>query len=512
MKNLITESSNQLCKMTAHLKEFLVRSFEHDEHLLLFAADEAKELLDEKDKDAFYYFRSMIREMMLVKNSRTSVYFFGIVMDTYGQLANFLPTKETLDPSLRPFQSEARLYDPLCLLQFRREKVPEWWMTKSKNEWMSNMYSLVVNQGRFLWYAYRNHLSLAEMIDYGVRKLLGGQMLEDYMSNQNTDLISMAILGSRVAISYPATEKQSFEMVRSYMGISYFLDQNQGLLVYGYPSEPLLSLSASVLLRDNTKSFSWERSLAHVLPIFRKVMVGAGFRGEFICRVLLSVAWDKCQSPKESLHVPITVSTFLAQLGGEKLVDAVSQSSKLLLNGRLYFTHFVYLSYAVTTEDQLMKLLAHGQAVLCRTNQQAIDLLIPVILSDNRRFSFIAIQCRNRVDNRWSDAANVYDIRKIGFDDSFISPYLVLCMQVASVPKPGIQTLCSMNRGKKTIVAMNGLSPQVFPFLENESLFAVITQFQPSWQDVITLFESRQRFKERDMLLRVMQPTYEEDS
>jgi hypothetical protein len=251
------------------------------------------------------------------------------------------------------------------------------------------------------------------------------------------------------------------------------------------------------------------------MPEFRKGLVGAGIRGELICRILLSMAWDGCQGSKV-IHEPVVVKKFLQSLGGKGLLEAFAVPAfkphqDRILNGRLYFTHFVYLDYEVNNDDMLRALLSRGQAVLCRNNQQAIDLLIPIVLSDNKTVSFIAIQCKNRKKISWKGAVAKYSAVRMGFHSS-TSPYLVLCMQVGTGSSGTIRNLTvdpKSQTGIQNIVTMQGLQKEVFPILEDEKLVQALEALRTSWEDPLSFYENQKGMQNYEKMLRkVMSPTY----
>jgi hypothetical protein len=173
----------------------------------------------------------------------------------------------------------------------------------------------------------------------------------------------------------------------------------------------------------------------------------------------------------------------------------------------------VYIDYEVTNVEILEGFLSRGQAVICQNNQQAMDLLIPIVLSDNKRVSFIAVQCSNRKETNWSDAVNKYDAEGMGFGTDFKSPYLVLCMQVGQGGSRAITNLMpekSRLAGTKSIIAMDGLDKTVYPLLgKGDGLQRVLEDFQVSWEDPLSYIErENDRVKDEAFLKTVMEPRY----
>ncbi len=514
-------ASLQLTKVSHHLADFLtiLSGTENSTALILFAVDEAKAMAVVEEKNSFYYFRAILREAIDSEAKTEELLMFQVYLDTFGKIQIFLPEAPPSDPSLKPFSNKCRKYFPaLSLLQFRREQVGEWWSFSSEKECDSLIKDIPFHQGRYLW---RKPSEPAEsdarkkLVQFARIKLLGG-VQEEHALPENHLTIAMALLGCRVALSFHCSEKLSFEMVRSHMGVCYYTSDDNSMLLYGYPSEPILSLAAAdSLIR---KSFNWEWSLRTILPAVRKGLVGAGVRGELICRILLCLAWDSCQK-SSSLHYPISVQSYLKALGGDRLleefkVDAFKDNQDRILNGRLYFTHFVYVNYEVKTEKKLGKLLSCGQAVLCRNNQQAIDLLIPIVLSDNKTISFIAIQCKNRKKISWKGATKKYTASCMEFS-KYTNPYLVLCMQVGTGSANRIQNLTSdpkSHTGVQNVVAINGLSEEMYPILRTiPGLIYLLESLRVSWEDPLSYYENDKSLGAKDnekLLRKVMGPTY----
>jgi hypothetical protein len=517
----------QLTKIANHFKKFdlVLRpaNERHQEQLFLFALDEARTITaKDLETETFYNFRCVLREIckfsIFPDDHKDELKYFGLFLDTHGSISNFLPKDRPRDPSFRKFEGEDRLFPPLFILQFRRETVENWWIAKDLNASTTVISEMLMNQGRYLWKAFHGGSTIEEDIRFGCQKLLGGKDYDSTFSIESLLPISMAILGSRIAVTFHCTERYNTDMVSSHMGVCYFMEPDQGMMIYGYPSEPLLSLSAAFLLKRS--NFNWTACLKNILPFLRKGLVGAGVRGELIGRILLSMAWDSCQL--KPFHNPVQISVFLEKLGGHLLLNAfrergTKQQQDEILNGHLYFTHFVYVSYEVNQVYMLEHFLARGQAVLCRNNQQAIDLLVPIVLSDGHMVSFIAIQCRNRKKISWVGARKKYDATKMGFSKDYVRPYLVLCMQFGKGGRRAVTNLMPESPelcGVKNIIAMNGLDESVFPILKDiDGLKSLLENLQVSWEDPLSYFENQDgRDEEGNLLKTVMEPTYELES
>ena len=514
------KAAEQLQQIALHFKQFQSQLLRKGKQLFLFAIDEARALTEANSGNSFDVFRYMLLELAMDSSScpeNREVDYFGLLIDTYGNFDHFKVKERPKDSSLRKMTlAQNKEFPPVSILQFRRDDVRLWWKATDFENEKQILEELLMNQGRFLWKAFRQNSMIEANIEFGAMKLLGGRTMKSQSVKEDQLPISMALLGCRVAVAFPCTEKYVSDMVSSYMGVCYYMNPCEDYLLYGYPSEPLLSLSAAYLMNESL--FSWTCCLERIESFFRRGLVGAGVRGEFICRVLLSMAWDSCQNSQIPMHAPTNVSRFLESLGGDRLLAVFQErgtkkKQREILDGRLYFTHFVYIDYEVNQGWMLERFLSCGQAVICRNDQQAIDLLIPIVLSDNKSVSFIGIQCKNRNQISWSDAENKYDARKMGFGPAFKSPYIVLCMQVGRGGTPAITNLMPSNSkmaGTKNIIAMNGLDKVVFPLLgKGDGLQQVLEHFQVSWEDPLSYLEREKgRGLEEKLLKTVMEPTY----
>jgi hypothetical protein len=493
------------------------------ESLVLFISDEAEGLIS--SAEGFSNFRYALRELNKTDSYKIPLY-FGVLVDTFGEepVAQ-LDSHDHRDPSYRPFlEKETTFPPPLQVVQFCREPVGEWWAAKENRSVTLILSRLMYNQGRYLWSTFQDALDPTKLIELGRTCLLGGYDAESKVKPRADSAVSMALLGSRVAITFRCTEKTTLDMVRLHMGVCYHILPSRDSLLYGYPSEPVLSLAASSLLSDQESQFSWVNSLRRVSSLFQRGHVESGVHGELICRLLLTLAWDFCQKEKENgcLHLPVTVLEFLCSLGGESLVavfkgDKPCQKKDDLLNSRVYFTHFVSVDDRVDSPNLLKSFASKGQAIFCQNNQQAMDLLIPVILDDDEQTpTFIAIQSSNRTEYSWANAMKSYDALSMGFPEAFTAPYLVLCMQVGPVKAPEISDLSISegskkdwtNTGTKSIIAMNGLSEQIYPFLKDGELLNVLQGFQQAWNDPVAIMEAQGQTEYVEFFREAMSPSY----
>jgi hypothetical protein len=139
----------------------------------------------------------------------------------------------------------------------------------------------------------------------------------------------------------------------------------------------------------------------------------------------------------------VLVETFLRSLGSDKLLDVMKegQLSKEGLNdllaGYVSFTHFLYVTYSVEESD-LRECFARSAAIICKRNETAIDLIIPVLLAADK-MSYISVQVKNYSEVSRKPEAELRSF----FHQGTLSlvgevPYLVLLMQVGKTKKPDL--------------------------------------------------------------------------
>jgi hypothetical protein len=377
----------------------------------------------------------------LIEELEHNTAFFSIFIDTNSKISQFLPSVP-INRSLRHTKG-VKLFPPILLLQFVREQVRSWWDDPSGFD------DLLIKQGRFLWGSLGK--SSIELVDTGRAKLNRG--VDPYSENSFlTDELAIAILASRVSLFFDYSIKIAEQLINGHMALCYFVSKDRNHLWFCYPSETTLSLAAASILKN--EQFSWAKCIKKITDYTQVGAVVGGYRGELLSKILLMATWDSCQS--KAVHTNLTVKDFLIQLGGKALIEAVKINNckkgetDRFLKGKLFFTHFTYVTYSLSSENELMDFCQKGQAIFCKLQQTAIDLLIPVVLdteTNNPRFTFIAVQCKNHLlydsDGHGSAEENL-TAEKAGFK-SWKLPYLVLFMSLGAFNKsqqnPNIQSL-----------------------------------------------------------------------
>lgn len=156
-------------------------------------------------------------------------------------------------------------------------------------------------------------------------------------------------------------------------------EDREALFVY-YASEPVLAAAAADLMRQ---ADTLDEMLERLNRSLVSGIVEAGVRGELVARILILMGRDHaCNAMGRPIGSAITVSAFLTALIGEPGIQQLDLPPELA-NGLMTFTHFIRITYAPTLQSLKMLLLRCG-AAMTKTNQRAVDTIIPVVTTDNK--------------------------------------------------------------------------------------------------------------------------------
>ena len=381
----------------------------------------------------FFLFFLKTRFSFLLAELPHALLFFSVFIDTNSKISQFLPI-DTPNSSFRRIIG-SNLFPPILILQFVRNPVTSWWIDEKKA-----VHDLMVKQGRFLWYSSKSETEV--LIAYGRGKLNNG-VDPIFNSTILSKELAVAILASRVSLFFDYSIDIAESLINGHMGICFYVSKDRKYLWLCYPSETTLSLAAASILRGGV--FSWGECVQKIQEYTKMGLVEAGYRGELVSKIILSATWDSCQTFET--HKSVTVKDFLTELGGKQLIEALKINNceegemNRFLKGRLFFTHFTYVAYTVTSEEELMNFCQKGQAIFCKLRQEAIDLIIPVILDSDTsvpRFTFIAVQCKNHLlydSDGHGSAESTMTAERAGFKDWKL-PYLVLFMSLGAYNYP----------------------------------------------------------------------------
>ena len=216
-------------------------------------------------------------------------------------------------------------------------------------------------------------------------------------------------------------------LVAGHMRCCYSVPKHRRYLRSGTPSEPVLAEAAARIMNkfpcpvENLKGF------------LENGLISKGERGELVAQLLLTLAHDQAllSDLAHDLVIysqPVPVINFLKKLISRKHLEGILQSQpanvfkgqtleEAFQDARLNFTHFVKAGESRIISDEIAWMgLARGMAFVCANGEEAIDLVIPILLWDKplSRFvvSAIFFQFKNRVSKK---RVNTIDAAKLGF-------------------------------------------------------------------------------------------------
>ena len=201
------------------------------------------------------------------------------------------------------------------------------------------------------------------------------------MSQHQLDQL-LAVLACRLALTIGPSTRKSSDLMASHLAIPTVIDEDRYFVRTMYPSEPVLAEASAKLTSD----YGWFEPIRALSHLIGSGIVDAGFRGELLTKVVCLMAMDRAlkavafPSRTFTYFRPITVKSFLDHLisgnGGrtftetlitypsgrfgynkafnkklieclkkEKdschLIDVSSDGLKWLLNGYVFFNHWI---------------------------------------------------------------------------------------------------------------------------------------------------------------------------
>ncbi|KAB5587758.1 hypothetical protein CTheo_8800 [Ceratobasidium theobromae] len=222
------------------------------------------------------------------------------------------------------------------------------------------------------------------------------------------------------------------KLVASHMQVTFTVPEHCNYIYSGYPSEPILAEAAAQLMYLN----SMHNGIPDVLLNWCKNdLIPKGECGELVAQLLLTKAHDHAVACLFLKDTPtyttlILLVDFLIALVGEShteklfnmvpdnVLDLTMLKESRLGSLKLNFTHWVKAgdSCAVTDEAGVAG-LGCSMAWQCYDQQEAIDLVIPLLLEDEDKDTklgqdnvsaiFLQIKNRNRLQKVDVDAENL---------------------------------------------------------------------------------------------------------
>lgn len=274
----------------------------------------------------------------------------------------------------------------------------------------------------------------------------------------------LAVLDVVLSLGYEHRHKDLYndlsDMVASHMCTAYSIPDHRKYLRSGYPSEPVLAEAASELL--------WKmRGGSGVLEILKdnlhNSLLDRGQLGELVGRELLTHAYQNAVK-EENKHFRdgCSVNNFIKALFSEncavKVLNSLPDNSRhtasletTFKDARMRFTHFAKVGDASgVTTNAMWAAYVRGMAIICPTNQNRIDALIPILLWDRKIcqhvMTALMIQFKRRL-TPGTKASYSVDVEEIHFFDrdstcehdnknEFVKfrPYIVFVMELNIQP------------------------------------------------------------------------------
>ncbi|CCM07240.1 uncharacterized protein FIBRA_09586 [Fibroporia radiculosa] len=435
-------------------------------------------------------------------NCFLGVRLFAIVLSTNSRMHGFSPAQEK-HPSDR-VRRVARDYLqapytelPFDCLQDDKPFIKDRQFTLSE----ACDLSVVCRFGRPLWLALYKQGNLDvrnSLISFALSKLTGfdNYYVEAGNPTQKT-LIQLSVLSSRLLLDMEPRREYARHletgMVEGHMRIAYSVPKHRQYMRSGYPSEPILAEAAAQVMEmwqgtgkeeevegEEKRKESWRVSdilSQHV----RDGLISKGERGELVARLILIQAFDaaskkaranKGNDDDERIDRPVRLLDFLEALFGKTHMEAIKSSrpdnqpqgttlAEAFEDAYVRFTHFARNEdETVTNTYGVWAAIMRGMAMQCSSNNPIIDIIIPIILRNEKLTENIMTAMLIQVRNRDTQHAWVIDQaelnRKHGFfppskDDK--RPYITLVMQL------GVETASSKRQYYDTAMANPHSSP-----------------------------------------------------
>ncbi len=457
---------------------------------VIHVIDEARNLTlltpQKSGVNCFRLFRRALRAFSTVFQELLHV---TVPTDTNSKVWNYSPQLEN-DPSLRDLTTGTKLFEPYWTIGS--------WNAPPSSIATQQMGFELLTVGRPLW-AMTWQVKIQQSLDAGSisrhliqlakAKLLGGcdvmKRIEQSTFPSTTE--SIALLDSRFLLFVSPCSLSASELISQNMALCVGVGEDRSSVHCSYASEPSI-VAASAELTESPRIF--RSVLSNVVEIMHTGLVAAGYRGEFLARIMLLGAWDsackKRNLPKISNREhplkylkPLSLCEYLESLipkeklgeviaeqvqnniadNDQEMEEAGSSEAKpraskrhkstsvananarytkmtqadcnRLLNGTVCANHVVLVAdKKYLNMERLKSCYRLGAIIMCPTNYAGIDLIVPVLLTSGE-YSCIVIQARNYTvkDTKIPFATANCALSGLEFFDGELVPYVLLYMQ-----------------------------------------------------------------------------------
>ena len=360
-----------------------------DNQLVVVVFDEARGMFKEsvrleESENLFLHSRRVLQE---------TTNLFGIYTDTSSKLSNFSPQSRH-DSSARVKEDGTLLFHPFvpCHCMDVMKETDRDLATTLSDAWP-------INLGRPLW---KTAFSFEkDLYSFALDKL----KIKRNCSDHNQFLAAMLV---RLGLFLSPVASGTGDLVAKHMATALAIDEDRSGVLATYVSEPVLSLGASIMWKQN------HVLCGNLLPALRSALMRGqvleGPLGEIVGSILLLIAMDKISTESDPAG-PVkfkwcTVEKFLQKLGDEWEWDQLK--TKIPRKANISVTHFIPWQRDFKVAD-LQKLAERRAGCTMRRNQDGADLLIPLWWKNNDKYTFgaILIQVKNCIKHN--------DMREVGY-------------------------------------------------------------------------------------------------
>ncbi|KAF8491845.1 hypothetical protein F5888DRAFT_1892004 [Russula emetica] len=387
--------------------------------LVVLAFDEADALTDNPPDQDWNLFSELHRVLRQINE----LPIFSLFLSTAGRFNKFSRMIRS-DPSARAREPGNRPLDPISEISFDDIAYPalEATITIDKAvaiDWISHL-------GRPLFGTYWDNLPQflkeeSTVMDYAKQKLLDGP-------NELRDgnwAGSLACLSIRFALEFNmdgTARDVTFAQVERHMRLCIAATAGLEKLITIPGSEPLLAEAAYELMKGTRMN-----AVRHLAKHSDLNCIDRGRRGELVAALLIMQAYDAARAVSgrrwvsvdnfmETLLPPSKYTNLLQSAPTSCPMDNDNQTTfgEMFKDYGMWFNHVIKIEKKeMISIDHLWKFVVRGAMILCATNQEDIDIVLPVChVTQNLgpdSVTAIIIQVKNTQDYKATLQANLFD-------------------------------------------------------------------------------------------------------
>jgi hypothetical protein len=428
--------------------------------LVVLAFDEADILTDNPPEQEYWNLFSELRRAL---RQFQLLPIFSLFLSTAGRFDKFSPVIHS-DPSARAREPESRPLDPITEISFDDIAYPALKGTIKMNcvvetSWFTHLGRPLyvrpillescfrTNSSRFgsFWDNLPQRYKDESMImDYVKQKLLDGPT---ELRNDNR-AGSLACLSTRFALEFNmdgTARDVTYAQVERHMRLCIAATTGFEKMVTISGSEPLLAEAAYELLKGTGTN-----AVCHLAGHADLNCIDRGRRGELVATLLIMQAYDAARviSGRRSVSVLNFMEALLPQSKYNTLLQSGPTSwplnhpnqatfKAIFKDYSMWFNHVIKIEQKeMISIDHLWKFVVRGAMVLCATNQQGIDIVLPVCHVEQNlgpdSVTAVIIQVKNAKDHKATLQADLFDPM-----DSVVKSAIF-----SMLPEPGVDCDC----------------------------------------------------------------------